>query len=354
MLSRGWVFFLAMISSTVLPLAAQSVISVRSGVIHFSDGTVWLDSRRVEHRFGRFEQMNDGSELRTENGRAEVMLTPGVFLRVGENSGIRMISNRLADTKVEFLSGSVLVDSTATSNSTPVTIVYGGYQAHIQKQGCYRFNSEPPELRVDNGQIEISQGGDSATVEAGHVAPLYGGLLTSHVADGISDPLDKWNSERNSSISANNVTASGAADLSTVVDGWDNDPDALIRALAASGGAGGYYPPLSSRTPLSTYSPLSIYSTYPTYSPLSAYNPLLVNPTLGILPYSIWGVGFGSSFGLYPSPLLRYLPYPGIGISSYRSPLTPLRIGGSPIYSTPRAPMRPITPSPIGGRIGHR
>ena len=44
-------------------------------------------------------------ELRTEEGRAEVLLTPGVFLRLGENSSFRMITNRLIDTRLEFLSG---------------------------------------------------------------------------------------------------------------------------------------------------------------------------------------------------------------------------------------------------------
>lgn len=347
MLSRRCFFSLVLISSAALPSGAQPVISARAGVIYFSDGTVWLDSRRLEQHFGRFEQMSEGSELRTENGRAEVMLTPGAFLRIGENTGIRMISNKLADTRVEFLSGSMVLDSTTASGSAPITILYGGYQAHIQKQGCYRLNSAPPELRVDSGEIEIVQGSETAKVEPGRVAPLYGGLLTTHSADGISDSLDSWNRDRNNSISQNNLSAAGAADLSTVVDGWDNDPDAIIRALATSGSV----PTLSNR-PLSTYSPQSVYSTSSSYYP--SYNPLLAYPGLGVPSLGLWGLGFGSPYGLYVSPLVRYYSYPGIGVSGYR-PLTPLRsgVGVTPTYSAPRAPYRPVAPIG-GGRIGHR
>jgi hypothetical protein len=355
MLSARRFFSWALLSSAVLPLGAQTVISARSGVIHFSDGTVWLDSRRVEPRAGRFEQINEGSELRTETGRAEVMLTPGVFLRVGENSAIRMISKRLADTQVEFLSGSVVLDSRAGApTAPPITILYGSYQARVQKQGCYRFNSEPPELKVENGEIEVLRGNDSATIDAGHLVPFSGELVPRGLAGGTGDALDRWNSARNNSISENNLTATGGADLSTVMDGWQNDPDALIRALGISG----YDPGLSGRTPLSTYAPRSIYSSSPpSYNSFSTYNPLLVSPGLGITPYGIWGLGFGNSFGIYSSPLVRYLPYPGVGISTYRSPVTPVRQGivGGPVYSTPRPPFRPVTPTPIGGgRIGHR
>src|SRR5579884_808545 len=65
---------------------AQSVVSARSGVIHFSEGSVFLDGQPVEQKFGRFAEMKAGSELRTDWGHAEVLLTPGMFLRIGDNT----------------------------------------------------------------------------------------------------------------------------------------------------------------------------------------------------------------------------------------------------------------------------
>src|SRR5580704_4986252 len=71
---------------------AQSVISTHSGVIHFFEGAVYLDDQALEPHLARFPSMADGSELRTGEGRAEVLLTPGVFLRMDARSAIRMVS----------------------------------------------------------------------------------------------------------------------------------------------------------------------------------------------------------------------------------------------------------------------
>src|SRR5580692_8267320 len=87
------------------PVSAQTVISTHSGVLYFFEGTVTLAGERLEQKFGRFPDLGEGRELRTGQGRAEVLLTPGVFLRIGENSAIRMLSDQLADTRVELLDG---------------------------------------------------------------------------------------------------------------------------------------------------------------------------------------------------------------------------------------------------------
>ncbi len=101
--------------------SGQSVISAHSGVIHFSEGSVFVDDQPVEQRLGKFYDVNQGSELRTQDGKAEVLLTPGVFLRVGENSAIRMLSNDLTNTRVELLNGSAIVESTDVAPGTAIT-----------------------------------------------------------------------------------------------------------------------------------------------------------------------------------------------------------------------------------------
>jgi hypothetical protein len=71
MLSLRWILCSALTPLLGLPAFAQSVISAHSGVIHFADGSVLLDDQRVEQKSGKFDQMKNGSELRTEEGRAE-------------------------------------------------------------------------------------------------------------------------------------------------------------------------------------------------------------------------------------------------------------------------------------------
>ena len=94
-----------------LSASAQPVISARAGLIQLTDGSVFLDDQRLEQRAAKFDQMKEGSELRTQDGRAEVLLTPGTFLRIGNDSAIRMVSNRLVDTRVRLLNGAAIVDA---------------------------------------------------------------------------------------------------------------------------------------------------------------------------------------------------------------------------------------------------
>ena len=357
MSSRHWAFSWVLTSIAAVPLAAQSVISVRSGMIHFSEGAVFLDDQALEHRFGKFDQMKNGAELRTENGRAEILLTPAAFLRIGEDSAIRMISNRLADTQVAFLRGSAVLDSTAATSIEHITLVSGNYQVLIRAHGRYRLSSEPPALTVEQGEAEVLGSSDAELAVAGQRVPFSAPLRIEQFENETADALGSWNKTRNDSISRESLAA-GAGDLSTVLDGWDKDPAALLRALEAS-----YAPFLSNRTPGSAYTPLSTYSPAPsytapsiysplsTYTPYSTYSPLLGVPGPGVTPFGVWGLGFGSPLFLYtPSYLRTYSPL----TPSYRSPLVTGRpgVGGSPIY---QPGMRPpgLSTSPIHTGVGH-
>src|SRR5690242_14102448 len=90
---------------------AQYVISAHSGVVQYVQGRALLNDNAVDPKFGQFPEIKENEIFRTEEGRAEILLTPGVFLRLAENSSIRMVSVRLTDTRVEVLSGSVMVES---------------------------------------------------------------------------------------------------------------------------------------------------------------------------------------------------------------------------------------------------
>src|SRR5579859_4765080 len=115
---------LAVVTVLAFPADGQSVISARSGVVHFFEGAVYLGDQLLESQLGKFPCMAEGSELRTAQGRAEVLLTPGVFLRMGESTAIRLVANDLSDTRVELISGAAIVDSQEPGPGTSVTLFY--------------------------------------------------------------------------------------------------------------------------------------------------------------------------------------------------------------------------------------
>jgi hypothetical protein len=337
MFSR-WFLPLAVTPFIWLPTFAQPVISARAGLIQLTDGSVFLDDERLEQRAAKFNQMQDGSELRTQDGRAEVLLTPGMFLRIGGNSAVRMISNRLMDTRVRLLNGSAIVDAVDASPNTPVTIIYSDYLVRIGQQGRYRFDTNPPELKVDEGEAKVLMDGRSLVVHAGYLLPFSTDLVARRFGNGAVDGLDDWSASRQDSISRNNLDAANTSDLSGVIDDWQNDRAAYLQALGMSS----YLPPL----------------------PLSAYNPTIGSPLLGMTPFGLYGMGYGNPLGLYPLLLSGYYgpAYSVYGINRLRNPIPfpPYRFGtgyrpGS-IFGTSRipaaAPIRVGVPRPAAVHVG--
>jgi len=340
MISHRWIFFLALTPLLGLPALAQSVISAHSGLVHFSDGSVFLDDQRLEQKTGKFDQMNNGSELRTQDGRAEVLLTPGTFLRIGPNSAIRMVSNQLDDTRVELLSGAaVLNQGSDTLADTSVTILCHFDQVHIKKAGRYRFDTEPPQLKVESGEAEVRADDKSVVAGAGYVVPFEGKLMARKLLSNSNDSgatkpgddLDNWNASRDSTVADNNTEAAAASDLSGVIDGWQNNPDSVLQSL----GIPPYIPGMSSMVPPPGYGS-SIYG--------GAYGSSLYGPGL-----------YGS--GLYGSSLYGSALY-GPGLSPYGlyGPVSPLFIYGMPLYR-PYGSYPPgyvyRGPTSLPGRIGY-
>ena len=93
----------AVLALGAIPACAQPVISAKSGLVAYVQGEVFLGDQPVESSLTSFPEVKEKMVLRTAEGRAEVLLSPGVFLRMGENSSFRMIANRLIDTRLELL-----------------------------------------------------------------------------------------------------------------------------------------------------------------------------------------------------------------------------------------------------------
>ncbi len=272
-------------------VSAQSIVSVHSGVVHFFEGAVSIDGQALEQKFGRFHEIKPGSELRTEQGRAEVLLTPGVLLRVDENSSIRMVSNRLADTRIEFIGGAAALDSRNAAPGAPVLINYKDYQMQFSRSGRYRFESTPGQLRVDEGEAEVRLHGKSVMVKAAQVLP-FSPALTAHADNvGTDDGLDRWNKDRSASIAADNATAADSDNLSSTL----GDPQA--GAYNAGGGYSGVLLP----------DPIS-----PAY-----YG------TVGMSPFSLYSMPL-YRFGYIPlylrAPVYRSFPGRTTGTTTFRIP----------------------------------
>lgn len=319
---------------------AQSVVSVRSGLLNYSEGAVFINNQPVKHQAGAYPALADGSDLLTQNGRAELLLTPSAYLRIGQNSAIRMISNKLTDTKVELLYGSAMLDSTEALDNCGITMIFKDRQIKIVKPGKYRIDSEPPQVRVLQGTAELDGAGAPVTLLADQMAPLDGASVVKRFTEGSDDLLDIWSDERHIMIAS---TLSNAQGYSDPADPGDSQP-------ADGGDLGAYlgYLPPATIAPAPIAPLAGIYGgVYPGY------------------PSGLLGLGYGSyaGLGLYPTYIYTgiYSAYPlygrrpGFGAYSY-TPFTPLRsftpgtsvYGYRPVGAVTRLPGYTV-PRPVGG-----
>jgi hypothetical protein len=186
---------------------SQQMISARAGMVHYVEGKVFAGSEQLDGKFGNFPQIKENQVVRTEEGRAEVLLTPGVFLRAGENSSFRMITNRLIDTRLEFLTGSAIVEADDMLKENSVTIVAKDATVHLRKSGVYRFDSEPARLRVFKGAVEVEANGKTFELKEGKELSLTGDMAIAKFNTKDSDALSRWSYRRAEYVAMANVSS---------------------------------------------------------------------------------------------------------------------------------------------------
>jgi hypothetical protein len=204
--------------------SAQYVVSAHSGLLNKVEGQVNLEGKSVEPKFGEFPEMKNGQTLATEDGRAEVLLTPGAFLRVNENSSFQMINNKLADTRVKVLTGTALLELAEILPQNGITLLYGDTSITILKKGLYRIDCEPtPRLRVYDGEARVSLGDDSLVAKRGREVALGAVLSASNFDPKVTDEFYRWASRRSEDIAQANVSSAKAANGFTS-SSWSYNP----------------------------------------------------------------------------------------------------------------------------------
>ncbi|HMD70977.1 MAG TPA: hypothetical protein VKF41_06510 [Bryobacteraceae bacterium] len=193
---------------SAIPALAQPVISAKSGLISYVEGKVFLSDQVVEPSPTHFPDVKENAMVRTDEGRAEVLLTPGVILRLGENSSIKMLTNRLIDTRLELLTGSAVVEADEIAKDTNVTLVCKDGTVSLSKKGLYRFDTAPARVKVFEGLATANIAGQNFEVATGKMLSLGGTLAAVEKFNKEdTDSLDNWSKRRGELVAMANVSA---------------------------------------------------------------------------------------------------------------------------------------------------
>jgi hypothetical protein len=176
-------------------LLMQYVVSIKAGLINHVQGSanvVALESVRAGH------SVKTGSD-----GFVEILLRPGSFLRLGENSEATIDDTDLATVKVTIIRGPALVEAgERISKDRPITITTGNLTTAIIQTGIYRF---------ENGNATVLQGklvtGDAKLTYAKGWQVFYKDNYRARKAVKFQETsLDAYSQERSGLIAQANLS----------------------------------------------------------------------------------------------------------------------------------------------------
>jgi hypothetical protein len=203
--------------------------TARPGTVNYTEGTTYLDGNALTRQSAPNLAMNAGDVLTTDSGKAEVLLTPGIFLRVGDHSAVKMISPDLENTQVEVDRGRAAVEVDQIFPQNMVQIIDGGVTTQLMKPGYYEFDSGQPRAMVFKGEAEVDLGDNKwEKVKDHHELALaaQGPVKTVSFNDRpANDDLYNWSSLRSHYLAeANNQIAGEYAYEPGFNPGWYWDP----------------------------------------------------------------------------------------------------------------------------------
>jgi hypothetical protein len=192
----------------------QNTNAALPGTLNFVEGQASIEGRALSSQSVGNTTLQAGQVLATANGKAEILLTPGIFLRLGDDSTVQMVSTDLTHTEVRLQQGraNVEVDQIYPQNTILIDLKNG--QTQLLKNGLYTFDAGNATVRVFDGKAAVYPGANDQAnvkpidVKGGHQLVLNGELLKPqgfNKNQAEVDPLYKWSSLRSNYLGQANL-----------------------------------------------------------------------------------------------------------------------------------------------------
>src|SRR5260370_23107628 len=124
----------------------------RPGSINYVEGQASISGQPLDSKAIGSAELQPGQSLDTQTGKAEILLTPGAFFRLGDNSSVTMISPSLTDTEMRLDKGRATVEVAELHGQNNLIIVEHGDTVRLLNTGLYDFDADRNIVRVYEGQ----------------------------------------------------------------------------------------------------------------------------------------------------------------------------------------------------------
>lgn len=234
----------ALLAMASIAVNAQYLISTKAGFVNRTEGKVFIRRQDSEDgkrgRASQSTQMKDGDRIITEaDSRVELLLSPGSYLRLDQNSEVLAVNTSFDQIRFELLKGSASVEvstameqGAAISKKSPLEIVMPHGAVSIGKDGLYRFDAFENSTLVQVRQGELYVGDRSQylakkafKIKRGNAVKLNNSPVSKSEVAKINkdsaDEFDAWCFGRAQTLMAANISAlQRSKTMSALRYGW--------------------------------------------------------------------------------------------------------------------------------------
>ena len=233
----AWRALTVLLASAALATAQSSSLSgdenspapAGPGTVNYVEGEVLLNGQSLSRNSVGSAVLHAGETLTTGNGYAELLLTPGAFLRVGHDSEVRLPEAGLAGAQIQLDRGSAMLEVDQLIKGTQVTVAMNNTTAQVQKQGLYSFDAASQVIQTFDGKLKVAQGdktvqlGKHDQVQLASDKPLKKHDFNQDTAK--MDSLYVWSRARSADVAQASLRSSQSADSYVAAGpGWYWDP----------------------------------------------------------------------------------------------------------------------------------
>jgi len=199
------------------------------GTLNYIEGSATINGQPLGQNAVGSAALEPGQTISTTTGRAEVLLTPGVYLRLGQNSAVRMISPDIINTAVAVERGRADIEVDQLFKQNDIHIVENNVPVQLVKTGLYEFDADNNSMFVFDGQAAIDKGnGHWTKVKASHEVSLAEGTANLRptkfdVSQQEQAGLYRWSSLRSDYLAEANQQMAGEYGAG-YAPGWYWDP----------------------------------------------------------------------------------------------------------------------------------
>jgi len=194
--------FCAFAQDPTLTAAAgdKYMISAKAGGVNFVEGTVAIVRKRGGGgRLLKGDTVEIGDRVSTGgDGRAEILLNPGSYVRLGGNSGFEFVTTSLDDLQLKLDRGTAILEVFAGDDFF-VTVAAPNAKFKLINSGVFRLDVAEDgagTLSVWKGRAQVGKT-ENGIIKAGRTMTVSGSTVTAAKLEReVADSFDLWSKER--------------------------------------------------------------------------------------------------------------------------------------------------------------